>query len=167
MTDKIAQFGREAHDILKSDPGPAGLEKVRARLEPLLVDPEVVNAHLGPDNDANRKVLYEDPELGFLVLAHVFKGANEASPHDHGSSWAIYGQAVGVTEMTEYDQVSKPEGETPGRARPTKTYRMEPGQAVAYPVGALHSPKREGETRLIRMEGADVSKMKRDKYERV
>lgn len=167
MSDKIERFGHEAHDILKANPGPSGLEQVRAKLKPLLTDPEVVQTHLGPDNDANRKVLYEDPELGFLVLAHVFKGANEAPPHDHGSSWAIYGQAVGVTEMTEYDKLTAPDGETPGKARPTKTYRMEPGDAVAYDIGALHSPKREGETRLIRIEGADVTKMKRDKYERV
>ena len=43
-------------------------------------------------------------------------------------------------------------------------YDLDPGMAVAYPKGALHSPKREGDTRLIRIEGADVTKMKRDKY---
>lgn len=167
MSDKIERFGREARDILKADPGPAGIDKVRAMLEPLLTDPEVVATHLGPDNDANRKVIYEDPELGFLVLAHVFKGANEAPPHDHGASWAIYGQAVGVTEMTEYDKIAAPAGDAPGRAKPVKTYRMQPGDAVAYTIGALHSPRREGETRLIRIEGADVTRMKRDRYERV
>src|SRR3546814_545156 len=92
MSDKIEQFGLQAREILKADPGPAGIEKLRALLEPLLVDPEVVETHLGPDNNQNRTVLYEDRELGFLVLAHVFKGSNEAPPHDHGSSWAIYGQ---------------------------------------------------------------------------
>lgn len=167
MSDKIQRFGREARHILKADPGPAGIEKVRARLEPLLVDREVVGTYLGPDNNAKRKVIYEDPELGFLVLAHVFEGANEAPPHDHGSSWAIYGQAVGVTEMTEYDRVAAPAGDTPGKARPVKRYRLEPGNAVAYNVGALHAPRRDGETRLIRIEGADVTKMKRDRYESV
>lgn len=166
MSDKIEAFGRECHDILKAEPGPAGLEKVRARLEEILVDPDVIATHLGPDNTENRKVLYEDPELGFLVLSHYFKGANEAPPHDHGDTWAIYGQATGVTEMTEYDRLAVPSGDAPGKAKPVKTYRLEPGQAVAYGVGALHSPKREGDTRLIRMEGSDVTRIKRDRYVR-
>jgi hypothetical protein len=37
--------------------------------------------------------------------------------------------------------------------------------ALAYDVGELHSPKREGETRLIRIEGANMDNIKRDRYE--
>jgi hypothetical protein len=29
-------------------------------------------------------------------------GRGEANPHDHGTSWAIYGQAFGETEMSNY-----------------------------------------------------------------
>lgn len=165
MADKLETFAAECHRILESDPSPAGLEAVREKLEPLLEDSEFVTTHLGPDNDSERTVLYEDPELGFCILAHVFKGAKSAPPHDHGDQWAIYGQATGVTEMTEYEMVSPPSGDAPGRVRPSKTYVMEPGDAVAYPAGALHSPRREGDTRLIRLEGKNLEGVKRDKFE--
>ncbi len=164
MDEKLENFAADCHDILKADPGPSGLEAVREKLEPLLTDAEFIATHLGPDNDANRRVLYEDPELGFCILAHVYKGASEAPPHDHGPSWAIYGQATGETQMTEYDKVSPASDGEPGRVSPRKTYLLKPGMAVAYPVGALHAPKREDETRLIRMEGRNLEGFKRDKY---
>jgi len=42
---------------------------------------------------------------------------------------------------------------------------MTPGMAHLYGEGDLHSPQREAETRLIRIEGIDLIKVKRDKYE--
>ncbi len=165
MDEKLETFAAQCHDILKADPGPSGLQAVREKLEPLLTDAEFVATYLGPDNDSNRKVLYEDPDLGFCILAHVYKGASTAPPHDHGPSWAIYGQAKGETEMTEYDLVAPPSDGEPGRVTARKTYLLEPGMAVAYPKGALHAPRREDETRLIRMEGQNLEGVKRDKFE--
>ncbi len=164
MDETLATFAAECHRILKADPGPAGIEAVRETLEPLLVDAEFVATHLGPENDSNRKILYEDPELGFCILAHVYKGSSEAPPHDHGPSWAIYGQASGETEMTEYDKITPPADGEPGRVTTRKSYVLEPGMAVAYQIGDLHAPKRADETRLIRMEGQNLDGVKRDKY---
>lgn len=166
MDERLETFAAECHRILKADPGPTGLEEVREKLEPLLVDADFVDTYLGLDNDEVRKVLYKDPELDFCILAHVFKGTNEAPPHDHGPAWAIYGQVTGNTEMTEYDLVVPPADDGPGKVSPSKTYVLEPGMAVAYKVGALHSPKRVGETRLIRLEGQNLDGVKRDKFER-
>lgn len=164
MDPKVETFASECRDILSKDSGPEALEQVRVVLEKYLADDAFIATHLGPDFEENRDVLYEDPELGFCICRHVFKGANQAPPHDHGASWAIYGQARGRTTMTEYKKLRAPQGDEPGKVEPTKTYDLDPGMAVAYPAGALHAPKREGDTRLIRIEGADVSKMKRDSY---
>ena len=65
MGATIEQFGSECRAILKTDPGPDGVERVRRRLEDVLVDAEFVARHLGPANTETRKILYEDPELGF------------------------------------------------------------------------------------------------------
>ena len=54
------------------------------------------------ENTPDRQVIYEDPKLGFCICAHVNRDAREANPHDHGTSWAIYGQAFGETEMSDY-----------------------------------------------------------------
>jgi len=53
-----------------------------------------------------------------------------AGPHDHGDSWAIYGQAVKHTEMTESKRTD--DGSVPGKAtiEKAKTYRMERGQEI-------------------------------------
>ena len=164
MGQKLDTFAAQCHDIIKDGATPENLDKVRLLLEPLLTDAEFVAEHLGPEFDSPRQVLYEDPELGFCILAHVFHGYNQAPPHDHGPTWAIYGQSGGTTHMTEFRKLSDPNGEAPGTVEPTKTYDLEPGMAVAYPAGALHSPRREEDTRLIRMEGSDVTKVHRDKY---
>ncbi|HCP01402.1 MAG: hypothetical protein CL573_00975 [Alphaproteobacteria bacterium] len=166
MALTVDQFAEDCRQILNQDSSETGLEKVRLVVERFLADRAFIDEHLGPDNDESRKVLYEDPELEFCICAHVHKGSNEAPPHDHGPTWAIYGQAAGRTVMTEYEKVKAPAGDTPGKVKTTKSYDLDPGMAVAYSIGQLHSPKRAGETRLIRIEGKDVTKLKRDSYER-
>ena len=89
-------------------------------------------------------MLYEDPELGFCILAHQYKGAKNSPPHDHGPSWAIYGQAKGETEMTDYALVSAASPEKPGKAKALRTYKLTPGSAYLYNEGDLHSPRRTG-----------------------
>ena len=101
-------------------------------------------------------MLYEDPELGFCILGHVYQGAKDSNPHDHGPSWAIYGQARGETVMTDYEPVARPGEGKPGKARRIKDYTLKPGMAYLYNEGDLHSPRRDGPTRLIRIEGKNM-----------
>jgi len=161
----LEQFSADCHAAIANDPGPAGREKVRACLERALQDEAFVAVHLGPDKNSPRNILYEDPDFGFCIVAHIYEGAKASNPHDHGASWAIYGQAVGTTEMTEWRQVSPPEGDKPGVVEPIKTYELRPGMAVVYNEGALHSPRREDSTRLIRIEGVNLDTITRDKYQ--
>ena len=42
---------------------------------------------------------------------------------------------------------------------------LEPGDAHVYQEGDLHSPRRDGPTRLVRIEGMNMNGVKRDKYE--
>jgi predicted metal-dependent enzyme (double-stranded beta helix superfamily) len=162
----LDQFARECHDILKADPGPGGRRKICARLEELLRDRQFVDANVH-DRTAERHLLYEDPELGFCILAHNYAGPKESPPHDHGPSWAIYGQAKGETEMTDYDRVAEPAEGKPGKARPTRTYKLTPGIAHVYNERDLHSPRRRGPTQLIRIEGLNMDRIKRARFEAV
>ena len=111
------------------------------------------------------RILYEDPDLHFCILAHVYKGAKNSSPHDHGPSWAVYSQVAGITEMTDWKLVEKPVNGKPGKVVKGRTYNLTPGKAHVYNEGDVHSPRRESETRLIRIEGVDLTKVKRDKFE--
>ncbi len=166
MAHTIEQFAVDCHRILKADPSSTGRQQVCALLQEVLKDEDFIATHLG-DDVPERKVLYEDPELGFCILAHVNRGARGSAPHDHGPYWAIYGQACGETEMTDWELVEPASVDKPGKVRQVKTYALKPGMAYAYHEGQLHSPRREGPTRLIRIEGRNMDKVKRLAYEAV
>ena len=164
MEAKLEQFATQCHDFLKAEPGPKGRENVVSALEDVLKDGDFVTRHLGEGTSA-RDVLYEDPELGFCILAHAYEGASQSAPHDHGPAWAIYGQANGETEMTEWEVVEPASEDQAGKVRRLKTYALKPGMACLYNEGQLHSPRRESSTRLIRIEGMNMDKVKRLRYE--
>jgi hypothetical protein len=164
MTHTIEAFSAACRDFLKSDPGPAGREKVRALLQEVLVDQEFIARHLGPDNTASMTTLFQDPELGLCILAHVQPGAFTGGPHDHGATWAIYGQAEGVTDMTEWRPTGAVDGKGRSLVEPAETYRISVGMARLYNEGAIHSTARPGPSRLIRITGDDVSKLARGRY---
>jgi hypothetical protein len=63
--------------------------------------------------------------------------------------------------MTDWELVEPATPDKPGKVRQTKTYSLKPGMAYAYHEGQLHSPRREGPTRLIRIEGRNMEKVKR------
>ena len=167
MAHTLEKFAADCHDALKADPGKKGVEKVKGLLEDVLKDADFVETHLGRDADSERNILYEDPELEFCIIAHVYPGARVAPPHDHGDSWAIYGQAKGVTTMYAWKKVADPDGDKPGKAEKLGSFDQKPGMASAWHVGVLHSPERAEETRLIRIEGKNLDHVKRDKYEPV
>jgi hypothetical protein len=166
MGHTLDQFAAACHRILVETPGPAGRQKVCALLEDALKDDAFVAAHLG-DDVPERKILYEDPTLGFCILAHNYKGAKESQPHDHGPAWAIYGQARGETVMSDWALVERATEQKPGRVRHVTSYTLKPGMAHVYNEGDLHSPRRDGPTRLIRIEGTNMDKVRRLAYEKV
>ncbi|MCH9674453.1 MAG: hypothetical protein K0U93_23645, partial [Gammaproteobacteria bacterium] len=152
MTMSIEEFGEKARQALQAAPGVEGRNQVKALLEALLSNPAFDPAYFPPEETSPRKLLYEDPELGFCVFSHVHKGASSSKPHDHGPSWAIYGQAFGETEMREW----RKKGDSVELAT---TYKMSPGHAYVYNEGDIHSPSRTDETHLIRIEGMNLEGM--------
>jgi len=166
MTVTLEGFAAECRRLLKADSEPEGRKQVCALVQDALKDRDFVEAHIKSDGP-ERQVLYEDPELGFTILAHSYHGAKNSKPHDHGPSWAIYGQASGETVMTDWECLARPTDTTPGKARWLRDYTMTPGMAHLYDPGVLHSPRREGSTRLLRIEGVNMDKVRRLPYEAV
>lgn len=167
MAYTLDELIADCRSALSDNPGPKGRQLVCEHVRRACGDREFVAAHLGDEQADERKILWEDPDMGFCILAHVYRGAKSSQPHDHGPSWAIYGQAKGITEMTDWEVVSRPSGAEPGRVKAVRTYQLEPGQAYVYNEGDLHSPHRTDETRLIRVEGMNMDKVKRDSYQAV
>ena len=166
MSYTLERLAQDCRQALQADPGPAGREKVRQAVERALKDAAFVEKHLGQATK-ERDVIYEDPDLGFCICAHVYSDARRGKPHDHGPTWAIYGQAVGETEMTDWRIVQPGNGDQPAKVEQVKSYVMTPGDVHLYNVGDVHAPLRNGPTKLIRVEGVDTMKVKRTPIEAI
>ena len=83
MKYTLEQFAAACHDILTADPGPEGRTRVCSVVQDVLKDESFITSHISPDGP-ERKILYEDRDLGFCILAHNYQGAKESNPHDHG-----------------------------------------------------------------------------------
>jgi hypothetical protein len=167
MAYTLEQFAADIHTALQADRNDAGREAVRKLVERALADPEFLEKYVPADSDQERKVLYEDPEFGFCICAHAYKGEKMGKPHDHGPTWAIYGQAAGETEMTDWRMVTPPSGGKPGTVEKVRSYLLRPGEAHAYAPGDIHAPLRRGPTRLIRIEGKNTDTVERTPLEAV
>jgi hypothetical protein len=75
-------------------------------------------------------------------------------PHDHGESWAVYGQAAGHTDMTTWQAGD-------GNVEPIRTFRLEPGQAGLFDIGAIHSIEYAEGAKFVRVTGVDLSTVSR------
>ena len=164
MGHTLETFSAACRRALAENPGVEGRRRVCEMVREVLKDDGFVAAHLR-DDTPERDVLYEDPELGFCILAHSYKGAKDSSPHDHGPSWAIYGQVAGETAMSDWELIIPATPDKPGKVKHKSKYKLTPGIAHVYNEGDLHSPSRAGPTRLIRIEGTNMEKVKRLKYE--
>jgi predicted metal-dependent enzyme (double-stranded beta helix superfamily) len=165
MAYDLEDFVADCRNILSRDPGPSGREQVRVALERLLANREFVRSVCGEAAAQGLKLLYEDPALGFQILAHVNEQPRTSPPHDHGASWAIYGQATQYTDMTEWERLD--DGGDPDRAKlkPKKQYRLLPGQAGIYQDGAIHSIDYPANARFIRVTGTNLDRIARHRFD--
>src|SRR6516165_5988571 len=153
MVYQLDQFISDCRSILARDPGPAGREQVRGRLELLLQNPDFVRRH------------YEDPALGFQILAHINDKARVSPPHDHGASWAIYGQATHYTDMTEWEREDDGSDPQHAKLKPVKKYRLMPGHAGIYQDGRIHSIDYPDNARFVRVTGTNLDRIQRVRFD--
>jgi len=119
---------------------------------------DFLSTHFSDENNSPRNLLYEDKVHGFCILTHVYEGTSNGKPHDHGPSWAIYGQATGNTKMTEWQIVD-------GELVAIRSYDLGPGDVYLYNEGVIHSPQQLKTTRLIRIEGINLHGVTRAWYD--
>ena len=97
------------------------------------------------------------------MLAHVHEGGKIGKPHSHGDSWAIYGTARGVTEMTEWRRVNPAQAEG-AILQKVKHYALGPGETMAYPPGAIHSTAHPRKAWVIRVTGTNLDSIPRYRF---
>ncbi|WP_025770608.1 hypothetical protein [Thioalkalivibrio sp. HK1] len=125
----------------------------------------------GPENDSPRRLIYEDPDFGFCIVSHCRKDPGRSPPHDHGSSWAIYAQVEGHTDMTHWRVVESAKNDEPSGARKkvevASQSRLQPGDAFLYNEGDIHSPSFDGPSKFLRIEGRNLFGRPRNEFEAV
>lgn len=165
MPYTLNQFCSDANAILKAQPLADALPKIAERLSNLLVNPEFVAAAFSDDTPPGRRELFHDSELDFYVLAHVQEGGTIGKPHSHGTSWAIYGNAKNLTEMTEYRRVN-PESEENVVLERSSKYALHPGDTRSYGPGVIHSTAHPEKAWVVRVTGTDLDNLPRYRLRR-
>ena len=85
MAYSLMAFCEDARAELKQDTGPEARERIARHLEKLLVDPDFVATHLGPDKRSGAETIYTDPDFDFRVMAHTNRGASNNTPTANAS----------------------------------------------------------------------------------
>lgn len=168
MPYTLEQFCEDARAAMKADPGDGGREKTREYLQKLLKEKDFVAKYCSPDHKPGNTLLYRDPELDFNVLAHCFRGGAKSPPHDHGTSWAIYGQAIGHTNVEVWRRKDGAKGDKqngPADLEKIDSYELNPGDAGIFHPGIVHTVEFTAGSRYIRVTGTDLSKLVQGVYD--
>lgn len=150
MSYSLEDFCGDTRSILEQHNDHQGREQVRQKLEQLLRDPSFCASYLGAEEKAGVRQIYQDPELEFCVLAYNMGAPRTSPPHDHGDSWAVYGQAAGHTDMTIWSAAN-------GEVKPLRQFRLDAGQAGLFDVREIHSIEYGEGAKFVRVTGVDLA----------
>jgi hypothetical protein len=165
MAYELRTFCDEARASLQGKPLAAALDDIAANLRKLLANEAFVKATFNDDTPVGKRELFHDEDTDFHVLAHVQQAGKGGAPHSHGASWAIYGNAMGFTEMTEWKRVNDEKDEAYELAQSDK-YKIDKGQSRAYGPGVIHSTAHPGKAWVIRITGTDLDQLPRYHFKR-
>jgi len=164
MAYDLDAFCVDTGAILQSGgPLAPNLTRVGARLAELLANPAFVAAAFADDTPPGQRLLYHDAATDFHVLAHVQRGGKSGTPHSHGTSWAIYGNARGFTDMTEWRRIN-PETEEQAVLEVAARYRLDTGRTHAYLPHVIHSTAHPEKAWVIRVTGTDLDHLPRFRF---
>jgi hypothetical protein len=156
----LQDFCADTKNFLKAEPLANALPRIAERLSRLLGNSAFVADTFDDGMPPGRRVLHHDLDLDFYVLAHVQEGGKTGKPHSHGASWALYGNAKNVTEMTEWRRVN-PETDDHAELAAVRRYSLGPGQTKAYGPGVIHSTSHPQKAWVIRVTGTDLDRLPR------
>lgn len=167
MAYELDDFCRDCRDALSAAATGStdSLERVRASLSQLILNAVFVQRICGADAPSGLHLLFEDGSRGFQVLAHVNQKPRVSPPHDHGDSWAIYGQAIGYTDMTVYRRIDDLCDPAHARLEVTSRYRLNPGDVGVYGRGVIHSIDYPAGSRFIRVTGTNLDMIERRAFD--
>jgi len=164
MASTLAEFCSTSTAALKSaDPLERKLAHIADGLAALLANPDFVAQAFSESDPPGHRTLFHCPDTDYHVLAHVQRGGKTGLPHSHGASWAIYGNARGFTDMTEWRRAN-PHSEEQAVLEESAKYRLGPGQTHAYGPHVIHSTAHPEKAWVIRVTGTDLDHLPRFRF---
>jgi predicted metal-dependent enzyme (double-stranded beta helix superfamily) len=165
MACTLEEFCTRSTAVLQSaDPLDRKLGRIAEFLAELLGNPEFVAQAFAEDDPPGHRTLYHCPETDYHVLAHVQRAGKGGLPHSHGTSWAIYGNARGFTDMTEWRWVNPP-GEAQAVLEEAAKYRLDTGKTHAYGPHVIHATAHPEKAWVIRVTGTDLDHLPRFRFD--
>ena len=108
--------------------------------------------------------IWVDPDTGLRVMQHIYVDGKTSPPHDHGDSWAVYGQAVEWTDMTVWKRLDDGSRDGYAELEAADKYRLEPGMAGIFHPGEIHQIHFPDGARFIRVTGADLGSITTSRF---
>jgi predicted metal-dependent enzyme (double-stranded beta helix superfamily) len=158
IIDKIAS---ECRNILANDQTSGSPQKILKVVEKVICLPELIVECFPQTVTEERSVLFEDQEFGFCICRHVYIDGKNGGAHDHGPTWAIYGQVSGQTEMADWEFCGEEKDGEPRTVQLVRTYSLLPGKAHLYNIGDIHSPHIKSGSQVLRIEGQNTDNVDR------
>jgi hypothetical protein len=140
------------------------IENGARNLSKLIGNDDFVASAFGPDMPPKR-LLYHDADTDFYVFAHLQKEGKHGAPHSHGASWAIYGNAMTFTDMTEYRRVNSPDEEAT-ILEVSDRYRLRKGMTRAYGPHLIHSTSHPERAWVVRITGTNLDVLPRYRFKK-
>ena len=165
MAYELQNFCADARAALKQGPLPKALDTIARDLSALLKNESFVRSAFKDDAAPGKTELYRDPDTDFRVYAHVQAPGKTGAPHSHGASWAVYGNAANVTEMTEYRRVNADSDEDVVLKK-SDFYELRPGDTRGYGPGVIHSTGHPQKAWVVRVTGTDLDQVPRYHFKR-
>jgi len=165
MTYTFDQFCADSHAAMAKNSGSAGRDEIRKHLESLLVNKSFIAEQLATQS-SGKILLYHDKDFDFHVMAHgTDESDRKGKPHDHGPSWAVYGQATGLTNMTIWNRTDDGSQGDHAELNARQTFSLNPGQAALFDTGVIHSTAHPKPARWIRVTGTNLDTIDRYSYD--
>lgn len=112
---------------------------------------------------------YGHPDPGFVVkgsVTHPEAPTGGSTPHDHGSTWVVYGVYRGTMEQYRYGWEYDEDARTPELTERAK-FVQEPGDALFLLPGEIHRTNivSEEPTWVVRIESQHLDTVARHRYD--
>lgn len=164
MPYTFEQFCADCRAVVQAAPRiESGLPRIADQLARLLANRSFVATTFADNPPPGKRVLHHDAQTDVYVMAHVQRAGKGGSPHSHGASWAVYGNARGQTDMREWRRTN-PEGDDHAVLECVDNYSIGPGQSRAYGPGVIHSTAHPHPAWVIRVTGTDLDVIPRYRF---